>query len=84
MSDNDGESDGDVNEGQQQQQPPSPPPPPQPQQHLTLVEVDTMCRNALSTSGLNAVATEVITTVVTAAEQDGGHSHGLFHVPGYC
>mmetsp|Transcript_18730 Transcript_18730/g.40774 ORF Transcript_18730/g.40774 Transcript_18730/m.40774 type:complete len:418 (-) Transcript_18730:66-1319(-) len=53
-------------------------------QHLKLSEVENICRNALSASGLNPVATAVITDVVTAAERDGCHSHGLFRVPGYC
>mmetsp|Transcript_23855 Transcript_23855/g.24125 ORF Transcript_23855/g.24125 Transcript_23855/m.24125 type:complete len:159 (+) Transcript_23855:566-1042(+) len=59
-------------------------PQPQQQKHLTWGEVDTLCRQALSTSGLNAVATEAITTVVTAAERDGCQSPGLFRVLGYC
>lgn len=54
------------------------------QQHLTLSEVETLCRNALSASGLNPLATAVVTEVVTTAERDGCHSHGLFRVPGYC
>lgn len=53
-------------------------------QHLELSEVETICRNALSVSGLNPSATAAITDVVTAAERDGCHSHGLFRVPGYC
>lgn len=53
-------------------------------QHLQLSDVKTICRNALAASGINSVATEAITEVVTAAERDGCHSHGLFRVPGYC
>eukprot|EP00536_Pseudo-nitzschia_multiseries_P005955 jgi/Psemu1/254944/estExt_Genewise1Plus.C_1210089 len=53
-------------------------------QHLSLSEVEYICRDALSTSGLNPVATAAITDVVTAGERDGCHSHGLFRVPGYC
>ncbi len=37
--------------------------------HLTLTEVEELCRNALSTSGLNPVATDAITEVVTSAER---------------
>lgn len=54
------------------------------EKHLTLMEVEELCRNALSMSGLNPVATEAITEVVTSAERDGCHSHGLFRLPGYC
>ena len=53
-------------------------------QHLQLSEVETICRNALTASGINSVTTAAITEVVTAAERDGCHSHGLFRVPGYC
>jgi len=69
MSDGESDVDGDTDQ-----------PPPPPQKHLTLVEVDTLCRQALSTSGLNAVATKAITTVVTAAERDGCHSHMVYFV----
>jgi len=40
-------------------------------QHLELSEVETICRNALSASGLNPSATAAIREVVTAAERDG-------------
>lgn len=53
-------------------------------QHLTLSEVETICRDALTASGINPVASAAITDVVTSAERDGCHSHGLFRVPGYC
>lgn len=53
-------------------------------QHLELSEVEKICRDALSASGLNPVATAAVTEVVTTAERDGCHSHGLFRVPGYC
>jgi delta1-piperideine-2-carboxylate reductase len=53
-------------------------------QHLELLEVEKICRDALSTSGLNGEATAAVTEVVTTAERDGCHSHGLFRVPGYC
>jgi len=52
--------------------------------HLSLSEVEELCRNALSACGLNPAATDVVADVVTAAERDGCHSHGLFRVPGYC
>ena len=52
--------------------------------HLTLSEVEDLCRNALLASGLNPAATDAVTDVVTTAERDGCHSHGLFRVPGYC
>ncbi|VEU42639.1 unnamed protein product [Pseudo-nitzschia multistriata] len=52
--------------------------------HLTLLEVEAICSKALSSSGLNPDATAAITEVVTVAERDGCHSHGLFRVPGYC
>jgi len=56
----------------------------QQQQHLELEEVETLCKNALLASGLNPSSTSVITEVVTTAERDGCHSHGLFRIPGYC
>ena len=54
------------------------------QQHLTLAEVDELCRRALTASGLSPAAADAITDVVTQAERDECHSHGLFRVPGYC
>ena len=54
------------------------------QKHLQLSDVKAICKNALAASGINPVATAAITEVVTAAERDGCHSHGLFRVPGYC
>jgi len=54
------------------------------QQHLTLEEVECLCHRALSASGLNPVATDAVTDVVTTAERDGCKSHGLFRIPGYC
>jgi len=53
-------------------------------QHLTLAEVEKICRDALSASGINPETTAAITDIVTSAERDGCHSHGLFRVPGYC
>ena len=54
------------------------------QQQLTLAEVELICRRALTASGLSAAAADAITDVVTQAERDECHSHGLFRVPGYC
>ncbi len=53
-------------------------------QHLTLSQVEKICRDALSASGINQKTTAAITDVVISAERDGCHSHGLFRVPGYC
>ena len=54
------------------------------QKHLTLEEVALITQQALTASGLSATATSAITDVVTQAERDECHSHGLFRVPGYC
>ena len=54
------------------------------QKHLTLDEVAQITQQALRASGLSATAAQAITDVVTQAERDECHSHGLFRVPGYC
>ena len=54
------------------------------QKHLTLEEVAQITQQALRASGLSEAAAQAITDVVTQAERDECHSHGLFRVPGYC
>ena len=54
------------------------------QKQLTLEEVGLITQQALTASGLSATAASAITDVVTQAERDECHSHGLFRVPGYC
>jgi hypothetical protein len=54
------------------------------QKQLTLEEVGLITQQALMASGLSASAASAITDVVTQAERDECHSHGLFRVPGYC
>lgn len=54
------------------------------QKHLTLEEVKLITSEALVASGLSATAAQAVTDVVTQAERDECHSHGLFRVPGYC
>ena len=54
------------------------------QKRLSLEEVELITSQALIASGLSATAAQAITDVVTQAERDECHSHGLFRVPGYC
>ena len=50
---------------------------------LTLDEVRALSTEVLIANGMSATNADVIADVVTQAEADGTHSHGLFRVPGY-
>ncbi|MBT3370344.1 MAG: Ldh family oxidoreductase [Rhodospirillaceae bacterium] len=50
---------------------------------MTLDEVRTLATEVFVGNGMSLANAETIAGVVTAAEADGTHSHGLFRVPGY-
>ena len=51
--------------------------------NLSLSEVRTLSTEVLIANGMSDVNADVIADVVTQAEADGTHSHGLFRIPGY-
>ncbi len=51
--------------------------------HLSLNEVRALSTEVLIANGMSKANAIVIADVVTQAEADGTHSHGLFRVPGY-
>ena len=50
---------------------------------MTLDEVRSLATEVFTANGLSPANAEIVAGVVTAAEADGTHSHGLFRVPGY-
>ena len=52
--------------------------------NLTLDEVRDIAMRGLTGSGLSEENAAVLADVMTAAEQDGCKTHGLFRMPGYC
>ncbi|MGB1714751.1 MAG: Ldh family oxidoreductase [Arenicellales bacterium] len=50
---------------------------------LTLDEIYALAHEALLNAGANAEHADAVADVVTRAERDGSHSHGLFRIPGY-
>ncbi len=50
---------------------------------MSLDEVRTLATEAFLANGMSPANAEIIAGVVTAAEADGTHSHGLFRIPGY-
>ncbi len=52
--------------------------------HLTLAEVETLTRDALTASGVSKANLDALVASVVAAEADGIHSHGLARLPTYC
>jgi len=52
--------------------------------HLTLPACHEVCVRALTASGLAPASADTIAKVITAAERDEAHSHGLFRLPGFC
>jgi delta1-piperideine-2-carboxylate reductase len=50
---------------------------------LTLDEIRTLSTEVCIANGMSSSNAEVIADVVTQAEADGTHSHGLFRIPGY-
>ena len=51
--------------------------------HMSLYEVRALSTEVLIANGMSEANAMVIADVVTQAEADGTHSHGLFRVPGY-
>ena len=51
--------------------------------HLSLNEVRALSTEVLIANGMSEANAMVIADVVTQAEADGTHSHGLFRMPGY-
>lgn len=51
--------------------------------HMSLDEVRVLSTEVLIANGMSKANAIVIADVVTQAEADGTHSHGLFRVPGY-
>ena len=51
--------------------------------HMSLDEVQALSTEVLIANGMSEANAMVIADVVTQAEADGTHSHGLFRVPGY-
>ncbi|MEO0752705.1 MAG: Ldh family oxidoreductase [Pseudomonadota bacterium] len=50
---------------------------------LTLDEIHALARDAMLSNGCDAANADALADIVTRAERDGSHSHGLFRVPGY-
>lgn len=50
---------------------------------LTLDEVRTLATQTLTENGCNAANADAVAVVITAAERDGCHSHGLMRLAGY-
>ena len=51
--------------------------------HLSLPEIYDIALNALCHAGANNDNAAAGARVVTNAERDGAHAHGLFRIPGY-
>ncbi|MEC7655639.1 MAG: Ldh family oxidoreductase [Pseudomonadota bacterium] len=51
--------------------------------HMSLDEVRALSTEVLIANGMSEANAVIIADVVTQAEADGTHSHGLFRVPGY-
>ena len=50
---------------------------------LTLDEIYALARETLLGAGASEEHADAVADVVTRAERDGSHSHGLFRIPGY-
>ncbi len=50
---------------------------------LTLEEIHTLAHDAMTANGCDAANADALADIVTRAERDGSHSHGLFRIPGY-
>ncbi|MEO0773121.1 MAG: Ldh family oxidoreductase [Pseudomonadota bacterium] len=50
---------------------------------LSLDDIHALARDAMLANGCNDANAEALADIVTRAERDGSHSHGLFRVPGY-
>ena len=50
---------------------------------LTLEEIHDLAHGAMTANGCNEANAAALADIVTRAERDGSHSHGLFRIPGY-
>lgn len=50
---------------------------------LTLDEIHDLARATMLANGCDAKNADALADIVTRAERDGSHSHGLFRIPGY-
>ena len=50
---------------------------------LTLDEIYALAHGAMTANGCNDENASALADIVTRAERDGSHSHGLFRIPGY-
>ena len=50
---------------------------------LSLEEIHTLAHDTMIANGCDAANAGALADIVTRAERDGSHSHGLFRVPGY-
>ena len=50
---------------------------------LTLDEIHDLAHGAMTANGCNEANAAALADIVTRAERDGSHSHGLFRIPGY-
>ena len=50
---------------------------------LTLDEIHDLAHGAMMANGCNEANAAALADIVTRAERDGSHSHGLFRIPGY-
>ena len=52
-------------------------------ENLSLEEIHSLAHRAITANGCNAANADALADIVTRAERDGSHSHGLFRIPGY-
>ena len=50
---------------------------------LTLDEIHDLAHGAMTANGCDEANAAALADIVTRAERDGSHSHGLFRIPGY-
>ncbi|WP_306114498.1 MULTISPECIES: Ldh family oxidoreductase [unclassified Roseovarius] len=50
---------------------------------LTLDEIHDLARAVMLANGCDTANADALADIVTRAERDGSHSHGLFRIPGY-
>jgi delta1-piperideine-2-carboxylate reductase len=50
---------------------------------LTLDEINALIREVMTANGCDDANADALADIMTRAERDGSHSHGLFRVPGY-
>ena len=51
--------------------------------NLTLDEIHALAHDAMTANGCDEANAAALADIVTRAERDGSHSHGLFRIPGY-